>query len=66
MEYLCLLEYEAVGVADVEEGGAHDVCGLAVRHLQAGAEPVVAGTVHHSVVPGAWCTVVYYGETWWN
>ena len=39
-------EHEAGRLADVEEQVAHDVRRLAVHHLQARAEPVVAGAVH--------------------
>ena len=42
-------EHEAGRLADVEEQVAHDVRGLVVHHLEARAEPVVAGAVHHRV-----------------
>ena len=42
-------EDEARRLADVEEQVAHDVRRLVVHHLQAGAEPVVTGAVHHRV-----------------
>ena len=45
-------EDEAGNVGDVEEEVAHDVRGLGVRHLEAGAEPLVAAAVHHGVDPG--------------
>ena len=44
-------EDEAGNVGDVEEEVAHDVRGLGVRHLEAGAEPLVAAAVHHGVDP---------------
>ena len=42
-------EHEAGRLADVEEQVAHDVRGLVVHHLEARAEPVVAGAVHDCV-----------------
>ena len=40
-------EHKARRLADVEEEVAHDVRRLAVHHLEAGSEPIVAGAVHH-------------------
>ena len=45
--YLLHLEDKAFGVSNVEEEVADDGGGLAVDHLQARSEPIVAGAVHH-------------------
>jgi len=45
--YLLHLEDKAFGVSNIEEEVANKGGGLAVDHLQARSEPIVAGAVHH-------------------
>ena len=45
--YLLHFEDKALSVSNVEEEVANDGGGLAVNHLQARSEPIVAGAVHH-------------------